>query len=48
MCITFEEIEFVKTQLDYGEEVQHNDEHHSCKKNVPKLLAEKGRGYMNG
>ena len=45
MCINFEEVEFVKSQLDYSDGVKHHDKHHSCKTVVPKLLAERERLY---
>ena len=45
MCIDFEEVEFEKSQLDYGDGVKHNDTHHSCKTVVPKLIAGRERLY---
>ena len=45
MCINFEEVQFVKSQLDYGDGVKHKDKYHSLKTVVPKLVAERQRLY---
>lgn len=45
MCINFEYVEFVKSQLEYSAGLKHNVKHYSCKQIVPTLLSKRERSY---